>query len=68
MSKIFKEKFDRVPAIELGLSSDTFLADQISELETKTFITNSRNSIGVVSDNYNKDCNINFTKMIQSFS
>src|SRR5574344_345593 len=33
MSKIFKEKFDRVPAIELGLSSDTTYADMISELE-----------------------------------
>ena len=24
LSKIFREKFDRVPTIELGLSSDTF--------------------------------------------
>ena len=31
--KIFKEKFDKVFAIELGLSSDTYLADEISELE-----------------------------------
>ncbi len=37
LRKIFKEKYGRVLAIELGLSSDTFLADQISELKTKKF-------------------------------
>ena len=41
LSKIFKEKFDKIFAIELGLSSDTYLADEISELETRTFVTNS---------------------------
>ena len=55
MSKIFKEKFDRVPAIELGLSSDTFLADKISELENKTFITNSdAHSLPKIAREYNK--------------
>lgn len=55
LSKIFKEKFDRIPAIELGLSSDTFLADQISELETKTFITNSdAHSLPKIAREYNK--------------
>lgn len=55
LSKIFKEKFDRVPAIELGLSSDTFLADEISELETKTFITNSdAHSLPKIAREYNK--------------
>lgn len=55
MSKIFKEKFERVPAIELGLSSDTFLADEISELETKTFITNSdAHSLPKIAREYNK--------------
>ena len=33
LKKIFKEKFDKVFAIELGLSSDTYLADEISELK-----------------------------------
>ena len=37
LRKIFKEKYDHIPAIELGLSSDTFLADQISELEGISF-------------------------------
>ena len=55
MSKIFKEKFERVPAIELGLSSDTFLADEISELETKTFITNSdAHSLPKIAREYNR--------------
>lgn len=55
LRKIFKEKYDRVPAIELGLSSDTFLADQISELKTKTFLTNSdAHSLPRIAREYNK--------------
>jgi uncharacterized protein (TIGR00375 family) len=55
LRKIFKEKYDRVPAIELGLSSDTFLADKISELETKTFLTNSdAHSLPRIAREYNK--------------
>ena len=37
LERIFKEKYKDIIAIELGLSSDTFLADKISELENKTF-------------------------------
>lgn len=55
LEKIFKEKFDRIPAIELGLSADTYLADQISELETKTFLTNSdAHSLPKIAREYNK--------------
>ncbi len=55
LKRIFKEKYDRIPAIELGLSSDTFLADQISELETKTFLTNSdAHSLPRIAREYNK--------------
>lgn len=55
LGKIFKEKFDRVFAIELGLSADTFLADEISELETRTFITNSdAHSLPKIAREYNK--------------
>ena len=55
LEKIFKEKYEKVPAIELGLSSDTFLADQISELETKTFLTNSdAHSLPKIAREYNK--------------
>ncbi|MFP4662147.1 MAG: endonuclease Q family protein [Halanaerobiales bacterium] len=35
------EEWDRIPAIELGLSADTHLADFMEELEDKTFISNS---------------------------
>ena len=52
---IFKEKFDKIFAIELGLSSDTYLADTISELETKTFLTNSdAHSLPKIAREYNK--------------
>ena len=55
LEKIFKEKYNRVMAIELGLSSDTFLADKISELEQKTFITNSdAHSLPKIAREYNK--------------
>jgi len=55
LEKIFKEKYNKVLAIELGLSSDTFLADKISELESKTFITNSdAHSLPKIAREYNK--------------
>ena len=55
MERIFKEKYKDVFAIELGLSSDTFLADKISELETKTFLTNSdAHSLPKIAREYNK--------------
>ena len=55
LEKIFKEKFNKIIAIELGLSSDTFLADQISELETRTFLTNSdAHSLPKIAREYNK--------------
>ena len=55
LKRIFKEKYDKIPAIELGLSSDTFLADEITELETKTFLTNSdAHSLPKIAREYNK--------------
>ena len=55
MKRIFKEKYDDICAVELGLSSDTFLADKISELETKTFLTNSdAHSLPKIAREYNK--------------
>ena len=41
LKDIFREKYDKIFAVELGLSSDTFLADEISELENKNFVKNS---------------------------
>lgn len=69
LSKIFKEKFEKVHAIELGLSSDTYLADQISELETKTFITNSdAHSLPRIAREYNKILleNISFKELVMA--
>ncbi len=52
---IFKEKFNKIFAIELGLSSDTYLADTITELENKTFVTNSdAHSLPKIAREYNK--------------
>lgn len=52
---IFKEKYDKIFAIELGLSSDTYLADMISELENKNFVTNSdAHSLPKIAREYNK--------------
>lgn len=55
LERIFKEKFDKVFAVELGLSSDTELADYISELENRTFVTNSdAHSLPKIAREYNK--------------
>ena len=55
LSNIFKEKFDKIFAIELGLSADTYYADMISELETKSFVTNSdAHSLPKIGREYNK--------------
>lgn len=55
LERIFKEKFHKIFAIELGLSSDTELADHISELEARTFVTNSdAHSLPKIAREYNK--------------
>ena len=69
LRKIFKEKYEKIPAIELGLSSDTFLADQISELEGKSFLTNSdAHSLPKIAREYNKMQleGINFKEFIKA--
>lgn len=39
---IFDDRsFGRIPAVELGLSADSMMASQLSELDGKTFISNS---------------------------
>ncbi|MFP4015749.1 MAG: endonuclease Q family protein [Halanaerobiales bacterium] len=54
--EVFSDKeWDRIPAIELGLSADTYLADYIDELEDKTFISNSdAHSLIKIAREYNK--------------
>lgn len=46
---------DKIDAIELGLSSDTYMAQGISELERYTFVTNSdAHSLGKLAREYQK--------------
>ena len=55
LENIFKEKFNKIFAVELGLSADTHLADMISELATRTFVTNSdAHSLPKIAREYNK--------------
>ena len=55
LEEIFHEKLEKIFAVELGLSADTFLADTISELENKTFLTNSdAHSLPKIAREYNK--------------
>ncbi|MGD9494976.1 MAG: endonuclease Q family protein [Armatimonadota bacterium] len=41
MAEMFRDAWERVPAIELGLSADSHLADRIGELADKSFLSNS---------------------------
>ena len=69
LKKIFKEKYNKVYAIELGLSADTYLADKISELENKAFITNSdAHSLPKIAREYNKILveDISFNELVKA--
>ena len=51
---LFGDAWERIPAIELGLSADTDLADRIGELADKTFLTNSdAHSLPKIAREYN---------------
>lgn len=41
LADLFGDGFADVPAVELGLSADTSLADRLSELSDRTFLSNS---------------------------
>lgn len=69
LSRIFKEKYDEIFAIELGLSADTIIADEISELKDKKFITNSdAHSLPKIAREYNKMLveDINYEEIIKA--
>ena len=69
LQDVFKEKYDKICAVEWGLSSDTFLADTISELEGKTFVTNSdAHSLPRIAREYNKMEveDINFKEIVKA--
>lgn len=66
VKKSLKEVFDpeKIDAIELGLSSDTYMVQGIEELERYTFVTNSdAHSLGKLAREYQKikmeECNFN---------
>ncbi|MTI60802.1 MAG: TIGR00375 family protein [Firmicutes bacterium] len=49
------QEWEMIPAIELGLSADTYLADYLPELRDKTFISNSdAHSLPKIAREYNK--------------
>lgn len=56
LSKVFTEEMmENLPAIELGLSADTNLADRIGELKNISFISNSdAHSLNKIGREYNK--------------
>lgn len=55
LERIFKEKYNKIFAVELGLSADTYIADEIKELSNKNFITNSdAHSLPKIAREYNK--------------
>lgn len=41
LADLFGDGFEDIPAVELGLSADTGLADRFSELSDRTFLSNS---------------------------
>ncbi|WP_018249990.1 endonuclease Q family protein [Orenia marismortui] len=50
-----RDAFDKIAAIELGLSADSEMADHLSELAAKTFLSNSdAHSLGKIGREYNK--------------
>ena len=49
-----EEEWDEIPAVELGLSADTQLADYLSELNKKSFLSNSdAHSVPKIAREYN---------------
>ncbi|MFW5999257.1 MAG: endonuclease Q family protein [Halanaerobiaceae bacterium] len=48
------QEWEKIPALELGLSADTFLADMLPELEDKSYLSNSdAHSPGKIAREYN---------------
>jgi len=54
MAYLFGDAFERIPAIELGLSADSFLADRLDELKSKALLSNSdAHSLPKIAREYN---------------
>lgn len=55
LSHAFEDELDNVISVELGLSADTDFADTISELATRSYLTNSdAHSLEKIAREYNK--------------
>lgn len=62
-------EWDKILAVELGLSADTYLADYLSELEEKTFLSNSdAHSLVKIAREYNviKLKELNFKEFLKA--
>lgn len=62
-------EWDKIPAVELGLSADTYLADHLSELEEKTFLSNSdAHSLAKIAREYNvmKLKELNYSEFVKA--
>lgn len=54
VAPLFGAAWERIPAIELGLSADSYLADRLGELADKTFLSNSdAHSLPKIAREYN---------------
>lgn len=55
LKDVFKDKFEEIKAVELGLSADSIMASKISELDDKIFLTNSdAHSLPKIAREYNE--------------
>lgn len=55
LKDVFKDKYEEIKAVELGLSADSQMASKISELEDKIFLTNSdAHSLPKIAREYNE--------------
>lgn len=53
LADVFDAAAEAIPAVELGLSADTAMADRVSELEQKTFLSSSdAHSLGRIAREY----------------
>lgn len=55
LKDVFKDKYEEIKAVELGLSADSLMASNISELDSKIFLTNSdAHSLSKIAREYNE--------------
>lgn len=63
------EEWEEIPAVELGLSADSFMADYLPELGQKVFLSNSdAHSLGKIAREYNKVlmADLNYKELVKA--